>query len=427
MVRAALPVRPHHDDFGRMDAHVTTPPGSVGDDGDTDARASSGPAETATATSPAPDTPAPGRRRRLLRGVALGTSALVLTGAGVGWAALRDLDGNIHTDVETSRELARHAEERPDPARGETQNVLLLGSDSRTGGNSAYGDAIGARSDTTILLHLPTDRSHATAVSIPRDLMVDIPECRTPDGTVVPARFAQFNWAFQFGGAACTIRTVEQLTSVRVDHHLIVDFTGFKKVVNAVGGVEVCLPHEVHDRDARLDLEAGPQTLNGKQALGYVRARKAFDGSDTQRMGRQQQFLASLLHEAREEGALTEPSKLYPLLDAATSALTADEGLDSLRELYGLVRGVREIPEGQVRFLTVPRRPYTANPNRDELVQPEANRLFAQVRGDEPVSVTDATVSSRTPDSSAEAESPYRDASDATGTCGGDGARNGRN
>jgi LCP family protein required for cell wall assembly len=420
---------------------VTTHTGPTGDDGESVAPAAHqgteaepaipGPATTDQAAPHQAATeasvPAPGGRRRVRRWVALGTSALVLAGAGTGWALLRDLEGNIRTDTRTARELARHAEERPDPAEGETRNVLLLGSDSREGRNSGYGDAIGARSDTTILLHLPADRSHATAVSVPRDLMVDIPECRRADGTTTAARFAQFNWAFQFGGAACTIRTVEKLTGVRIDHHLIVDFKGFRKVVDAVGGVEVCLPHAVHDRDARLHLEAGRQTLDGKQALGYVRSRKAFDGSDTQRMGRQQDFLASLLHKVRAEGMLTDPSELYPLLDAATSALTADEGLDSLRELYGLVRSMREIPEGEVHFLTVPRQPYALNPNRDELVQPAAERVFEKLREDEPVRVTHTTETGASRGSSPGAESPYREASDANGACGGDDDRNGGN
>jgi LCP family protein required for cell wall assembly len=400
-----------------MDAHVTAQPGHPGTSGDHGEGTPSSAAPEVATESPAPRRL---RRRRALRWVALGTSTLVLAGAGAGWAAMQHLEKNIRTDVHTAQELARHAKERPDPAPGEARNILLLGSDSR-------GDAVGARSDTTILLHLAADRSHATAVSLPRDLMVDIPECRRPDGSTTGAQFAQFNWAFQFGGAACTIRTVEQLTGVRIDHHLIIDFEGFTKVIDTVGGVEVCVPHEVHDRDAKLDLQAGRQTLDGEQALGYVRARKAFDGSDTQRMQRQQQFLSSLLHKVRDEGMLTDPSKLYPLLDAATSALTADEGLDSLRELYGLVRSVREIPEGEVRFLTVPRQPYALNPNRDELVQPDANLLFERLREDRPVGVTDATTSSPSPDSSGDDESAYRGAFVARGVCSRDGVRNGGN
>lgn len=389
------------DDLGRKNAHVTTGTGPPRE-----------PAE---------------RSRRRLRRTALGCAVLLLATSGAGWSVLRSLDDNIRTDTHTARELARHAEERPAPAAGETQNILLLGSDSRDGRNSGYGHSTGARSDTTILLHLPADRASATAVSVPRDLMVDIPSCRRPDGSRIAAQFAQFNWAFQFGGPACTIRTVEQLTGVRIDHHLVIDFKGFTGVVNAVGGVEVCLPHEVHDRDAKLHLQAGRQTLNGKQALGYVRARQAFDGSDTQRMSRQQDFLASLLHKVRDEGVLRNPSELYPVLDAATSALTADDGLDSLHELYGLVRSVREVPQGEVEFLTVPRQPYGPNPNRDELVQPAAERLFEELREEDLSGVTHTTTPGATPDSSRTNSSAYRDSTDAGGVCAPDDRRNGGN
>ncbi|MCF6524017.1 LCP family protein [Streptomyces sp. JJ36] len=377
-----------------MDADVTasgTPAADGGDVGDTAEPAGSGDAEhTADADGP----PRPRGRRRWLRWAGLGASVLVLAAAGTGWTLYQRLDGNIRTDTAAAEELARHEEERPAAATGEAgeaRNILLLGSDSRAGANGKYGRTEGARADTTILLHLSADRTGATAVSLPRDLMVDIPSCRTPDGGRSTAQFAQFNWAFQAGGAACTIRTVERLTGIRIDHHLVVDFTGFTDLVDAVGGVEVCLPHDVYDEDAQLDLTAGRHVLAGEQALGYVRSRHAFDGSDTQRMERQQEFLGSLVRKVRDEGTLTNPTELYPVLDAVTSSVTADPGLDSLRELYDLTRDLRDIPDGGVRFLTVPRRPYSMDPNRDELVQPAARRLFEQLRADLPVRVGGTT------------------------------------
>ncbi|GAA2455524.1 LCP family protein [Streptomyces macrosporus] len=326
-------------------------------------------------------------RRRWLRWTALGASVAVLAAAGVVWTLYTQLDGNIRTDVETVNQLRRFESERPAAVVHEAENILLIGSDDRGGDNGKYGRDSGTqRSDTTILLHLSADRSSATGVSIPRDLMVEIPACERPDGTTVEPRFAQFNWAFQLGGAGCTIRTVEKLTGIRVDHHVVVDFTGFTKLVDAVGGVEVCLAEPVDDPDAQLTLDAGPQTLDGEQALGYVRTRKGIgDGSDTQRMARQQEFLSLLVRKVHDEGILTDPSKLYSVLDAVTSSLTADPGLDSLSELYDLVDSVRDVPADRVRFMTAPRQPYTYNPNRDELVQPDADRLFTALRNDEPV------------------------------------------
>ncbi|MFF3017832.1 LCP family protein [Streptomyces sp. NPDC057939] len=332
-----------------------------------------------------------GRRRRMLRWIGLGLALLVLAGAAVGWWLYVKLDGNITADASAAAELERYERERPAHLGTGAQNILLIGSDSRAGaGNSGYGQDRGTqRSDTTILLHLPKDRRSATAVSIPRDLMTDVPSCLKPDGTRTGERFVQFNWAFEWGGAACTIRTVEKLTGIRIDHHMVVDFGGFKRMVDAVGGVEVCLKEPVDDAEARLRLTAGRHLLRGEQALGFVRARQSLgNGSDTQRMQRQQQFLGSLVKKVQGNGVLLNPARLYPVLDAATSSVTTDPGLASLRGLYELVRSVRDIPTEQVKFLTVPRRPYPSNPNRDELVEPDAHRLFRQLREDRPVTVT---------------------------------------
>ncbi|MCW2873944.1 LCP family protein [Actinacidiphila oryziradicis] len=337
-----------------------------------------------------PTLPAGPRRRRVWpRALAACTALLVLAGAGTAWYMYRHLDGNIRTDTATAQELQLEQSQRPSAPPAGVENILLIGTDNRGGGNGKYGQDTGTqRSDTVILLHLAADRHSATAMSIPRDLMVQIPKCRRPDGSHTRAQHAQFNWAFEFGGAACTIRTVEELTGIRVDHHLIVDFTGFKKMVDAVGGVEVCVPHAVHDKDAHLDLPAGRQVLHGEQALGYVRARHGIgDGSDTQRIERQQGFLASLVKKIRSNGVLLNPVRLYPLLDAATSSLTADAGLDSLSELYDLARSLQKTPTSEVRFLTVPRQPYIYDANRDQLKQPAAGRLFGTLRKDGNVTV----------------------------------------
>ncbi|MFE9257090.1 LCP family protein [Streptomyces sp. NPDC006879] len=334
------------------------------------------------------------RRRRVLRWVALGFVLIVLAGGGAAWWLYEKLDGNITPDVAAADELRRYETDRPALAVLNAQNILLIGSDSRAGtGNARYGRDKGTqRSDTTILLHLSADRRSATAVSIPRDLMVQIPACLQSDGGRSVAQFAQFNWAFEFGGAACTIRTVENLTGIRVDHHMVVDFQGFKKMVDAVDGVEVCLPQAIDDREAKIRLPAGRQTLRGEQALGFVRARQSLgNGSDTDRMDRQQQFLASLVKKVQSSRVLFNPVKLYPVLDAATSAVTTDPGLASLRGLYDLVSGMREVPTENVRFLTVPRKPYAFDANRDELNEPHATLLFQRLRMDRPFEVVPAT------------------------------------
>ncbi len=406
-------------DTGAAAAKATTPSGAA--EPDTEAAASkptpggTAPENEAAAseatpsgTDPEPDTeaaasePTPGgtdpdthakRRRHWLRWTALGVSVVVLAAAGTGWWFYRKLDGNIHTDTSAASELDKYERDRPVSVVHDAENLLLIGSDSRAGSNSSYGrdDGGSQRSDTTILLHLAADRLSATAVSLPRDLMADLPACGRPDGTTSRAQFAQFNSAFEIGGAACTIRTVEKMTGVRIDHHMVVDFSGFKDMVDAVDGVEVCLKEPVEDRQAHLKLPAGRQTLHGEQALGFVRSRHGFgDGSDTQRMDRQQQFLGSLVKKVQSNGVLLNPTRLYPVLDAATKSLTTDPGLNTLKDLYDLVSSMRDIPTQNIRFLTVPRQPYVYNGDRDELVQPDADRLFQQLRDDQPIKVAPA-------------------------------------
>ncbi|CAL9463810.1 Polyisoprenyl-teichoic acid--peptidoglycan teichoic acid transferase TagU [Streptomyces sp. enrichment culture] len=330
------------------------------------------------------------RRRRWVWGVGLGVSLTLVGAAAAGWAVYMKLEGNITPDDATAAELARFEKDRPTALVKDALNVLLIGSDSRAGAeNGRYGHDPGTeRSDTVILLHLSAGRRSATAVSIPRDLMVDVPDCRRRDGSRSAPMFTQFNAAFEVGGPACTIRTVEKLTDVRVDHHVVVDFEGFKDMVDAVDGVEVCLNEPIDDKDAHLRLPAGRVTLDGEQALGYVRARKTLgDGSDTGRIERQQRFLGALVSKVRSNEILLNPVKLYPVLDAATSSLTTDPELASLRGLYELVRGLRDIPTDGVQFLTVPRESYAGDVNRDQLAQPAAGKLFERLRKDEPVRV----------------------------------------
>lgn len=381
-----------------MDADVTDSAGRPDDEPQTDA----------PETDPAAEVPPAGRKRHWLRWTALGVSVVILATAGTGWWFYNKLDHNIRTDTTASAELRTYEKERPTPVAVDAENILLIGSDSRSGDNKKYGRDSGTqRSDTTILLHLSADKKNATAVSIPRDLMTDIPDCIKKDKTRTKPQFAQFNWAFEFGGTACTVRTVEKMTGIRINHYMVIDFEGFKGMVDAVDGVEVCLKKPVDDKDAHLKLPAGRQTLRGEQALGYVRARHSIgNGSDTERIQRQQQFLGSLVKKVQSNGVLLNPTRLYPVLDAATRSLTTDPGLDTLKDLYDLTRRMRDIPTENVRFLTVPREPYTADPNRDQLVQPEAGKLFGLLRDDTPILVSHGhaeATGSQSPDPSASA------------------------
>jgi LCP family protein required for cell wall assembly len=367
---------------------VTDSAGTPGDDETPQADEAAGTGETPDAPA-APLAPPARRGHHWLRWTAAGISLVVLAGTGAGWWYYNKLDHNIRTDLSAAEELRAYEKERPTPLVINAQNILLIGSDSRSGDNGAYGRDEGTqRSDTTILLHLSADHQRATAMSIPRDLMVQIPACHEADNTLSEPQFAQFNWAFEFGGTACTIRTVEKLTGIRVDHQMVIDFNGFKDMVDAVDGVQVCLDAPIDDTDAHVSLPAGRQTLRGEQALGFVRARHSLgNGSDTERMLRQQQFLGSLVAKVQSSGVLLNPARLLPVLDAATKSLTTDPGLDSLRDLYDLTRRMRDIPSDKVQFLTLPREPYAYDPNRDELVEPDAEKLFGELREDLPVTV----------------------------------------
>lgn len=234
-------------------------------------------------------------------------------------------------------------------------NILLLGSDSRKGKNMAkYGlDAgrEGQRSDTTILLHISGDRSNALAVSIPRDLWVEQPSCAAQ----YRGEYAKFNNAFDQGGAACTLQLVEQITDVDVNHVVVVDFNGFKAMIDAIGGVEVCVKEPIHDPDSLLDLPAGTTTVTGDQALAFVRARKTVgDGSDIGRIKRQQLFLSAAIRKVSDPSFLLNPGRVYTLLDTATQALTVSQGLDGVGPMRNLVDSVRGIRPSDVTFVTTP-------------------------------------------------------------------------
>ncbi|MFE0514866.1 LCP family protein, partial [Streptomyces sp. NPDC058964] len=167
------------------------------------------------------------RRRRWVQGASLGLGLLVLAAAGGGWAVYAKLSSNITPDEAAAAELARYERERPTALVRGAQNILLIGSDTRSGkGNRKYGRDLGSeRSDTTILLHLAADRRSATAVSLPRDLMVNVPSCLRADGRRTEPAFTMFNYAFAMGGSACTIRTVEKLTDIRIEPPKVVDIS----------------------------------------------------------------------------------------------------------------------------------------------------------------------------------------------------------
>ncbi|MFI0737234.1 LCP family protein [Streptomyces sp. NPDC021100] len=328
------------------------------------------------------------RRRGRIRVLAFSAAAcvLVLLAGGV-WFYCR-LDGNID-----SFDAGGLSKNRPAEGQG-GRNVLVIGSDSRSGANSALGGGEGdvGRSDTAFLLHVYADRRHAVAVSIPRDTLVDIPPCRLPDGRwTEPQSGAMFNSAFSVGltakgNPACTQNVVEKLTGLRVDHTVVVDFAGFAAMTSAVGGVRVCLPGDVYEGDLNPHrgsrgeriFAKGPQTVSGQKALDYVRLRHGLgDGSDIGRIRRQQAFVGALIKKVKGEGF--DPTTLLPLADAATRSLTVDPGLDSARKLLSFAMSLKNVDLHETKFVTVP---WRYQGNRVAIVQPDADALWDALRHD---------------------------------------------
>ncbi|WP_299442986.1 LCP family protein [uncultured Phycicoccus sp.] len=318
-------------------------------------------------------------RRRIVVGLVV---VLALGGAGAAWATWQ-LNSNI-TKVDVSDAIGSDRPTRA-PQATEAVNLLLIGSDDRTGeGNDTYGEVAedpGQKSDTNLLVHLSADRTWATVVSIPRDSMTMAPPECSEDAPKDQWVTRQWNHNYKLGGTGCLIRTLEGNTGVFVDHYAVVDFRGFKAMVDALDGVEVCTTEAIDDPNSKLQLTAGSHTLDGEQALAYVRTRKSVgDGSDLGRIKRQQAFLSSVAQEATSSRLLFQPTRLYGFLDAATKSLTTDPGF-GLGTMKDLAESVRGIGLDNIEFLTVPNEPFPQDPNRVQW-QDSAEVIWESLRED---------------------------------------------
>ncbi len=268
-------------------------------------------------------------------------------------------------------------------------NLLIMGSDSRKGeGNDAYGTTGGARSDTTLLVHLYNGRKDAVVISIPRDSWVEIAGCTKPDGSTTRPYTTKFNAAFAFGGAVCTIKTIENLTNVRINNFVVVDFNAFKTVVDAVGGVEVCLTTPAYDPvipgrgGSGLNLPAGYSTISGEQALAFVRARETLgDGSDLSRIKRQQDFIGSMIRGMTEKGLLTNPQMIYRVLGAITSSIQANPEFANIEALQNFALSLGSLSPSRIKFVTIP---YELKGDGNVHWNLETDELWAAIRADLP-------------------------------------------
>lgn len=354
--------------------------------------------------------------------VTLSATSLLLTAAGTAAFTYQHFNSKINTFSNAGLNADRPNPAKPN-AQGQTaMNILLLGSDARAGANKSLGggDENIGHSDTTVLLHVYADRQHAVGISIPRDTIVDIPECLSnpddPQSKKIAPNRNQFNWAFSEGGtaegnAACTINTVEHISGIRVDHTVMVDFTAFAKLTEAIGGVQVCVPKDVNNAGGdNITLHKGIQTLSGKAALDYVREREGLgDGSDIGRTRRQQAFLGSMIKKIQSDGVLNDATKVSGLINAALQYATFDPGLGSLDALSAFADSLKGVKPGNVQFMTLPGHYSGA---RVEMDQNAAATIWDHLKKDQLLDGTDASgaATASAPSSSTASTAPVRPA-----------------
>jgi LCP family protein required for cell wall assembly len=275
------------------------------------------------------------------------------------------------------------------PKLNNAENILLIGSDTRVGQDGIGGSAAqtpGGRSDTLMLLHISPGHHEATVISIPRETMVPILNCPASDGTAGqqadPGQVELINAALDFGGPVCTWKTFEAVTGIHLDHFIELDFTGFEKIIDDLGGVTVCLPFAVDDPQSGLDLSAGRHHVFGREALAFWRTREGLGtGSDIQRIERDQYLMVALVQGMEHSGLLHHPAEIIKVVRDATSAMTTDTGLDQ-NAMLQIAESLQGLSSSDVQFITAPNIPYPPDENNVEFEQPQADELFSAIQHD---------------------------------------------
>ena len=305
---------------------------------------------------------------------------------------VQDLEGLVAEQVKPK--------DPSDPFKGEPVNLLLMGTDIRDGTNADIGGSVsGMRSDTTMLVHISADRQWIEIASIPRDTFVDIPSCTLPDGSQSQPYRDKFNASFEVGSggsslkhaAACTINTVNAMTGVTVTNHAVVKMNGVIDVVDAIGGVKLCLPEALHGdpASARIDLPAGENLIDGKTAIQFLRVRKGTGmglemGSDLTRIERQQSFINATLRQILSAETLADPTKTFRLINAALGSLSADPAIANPGKVAGLAWSLRGINQRNIIMSKVPVYDTTEGGRGGLAWQPEAAEIFERMASDTP-------------------------------------------
>jgi LCP family protein required for cell wall assembly len=315
-----------------------------------------------------------------------------------------------HVDVSSDLQGKRPPE---DP---NAMNILLIGSDSRSGVNGKIGGTegiSGARSDTVMVLHISPGEHRAVVLSFPRDSVVPILACSaepgTPGQTAQPAgNVEQINGTFANGGPGCLWKTIEQTTHIYLNDFIELTFIGFEKVIDDLGGVNVCLPAKVDDPMSGLDLSAGLHHVWGKEALAFWRTREDLgEGSDLQRIQRDQFLMAALLQGIEKSGLLTSPTKMVKVIGDATSHLTTN--ITDVSTMLRVAEGMRGLTSKSVQFVEVPTETYTGNPDWVQWTT-QASQLFSAVSHDTriPKAAKTAKAATKGPGATLDAISPAK-------------------
>ncbi|MDK1348768.1 LCP family protein [Streptomyces sp. 378] len=326
--------------------------------------------------------PAPNWRRRIKVTAITVVTLLVVTSVGTYFWA----DSKLNRDVDLSMVIDR-------PEAGEGTNYLIVGSDSRKGMTAEEkkklhtGSAEGKRTDSMMILH--TGGGAPTLISLPRDSNVTIPSFKGSDSGkfyAATGRQTKLNAAYSEDGPELLVRTVEANTGLRIDHYVEIGFAGFASIVDAVGGVEMDIPQDIKDTKSGADLKKGKQTLDGEQALAFVRTRYALQGSDLDRTKNQQKFLSALANQVATPGTVLNPFKLYPTMGAGLDSLVVDKdmGLFDLASMFWAMKGVSG---GDGKSMNMPIAGNAPNGNL-QWNTAKVKTLVSQLKNDEPVTVS---------------------------------------
>jgi LCP family protein required for cell wall assembly len=328
------------------------------------------------------------RKRHVLRWVAVAAVVVVAAGTLTAYLKYRAVYDSITRVTVPSTALGH----RPPVYSTDSLNILIYGDDNRAGltPHEQYilrtGHDQSNNTDTIMVLHISPGRHRVTVMSIPRDTMVPMYECNSGPGyagqQANPNADVQINSLLQIGGPTCLWKTVEQATGIRIDHFIGIGMLGFVKVVNDLGGVNVCVPFNVNDSVSGLDLKSGEQHINGIQALAFWRTREDIGtGSDLERIQRDQFMSAQVVKGVLGSGLLSNPIKLVTVITDAAASMTTDTGM-TVSDLVQIGESFRSLSSNNVQFITVPNQPWTQNPNRVQFLQPQASQVFAAIARD---------------------------------------------